>query len=167
MQIKDLIPWKRKGSEIARRPDAENPLLGLQREMNRVFDGFWRRFDQPFGGLDSLFGQATPRTDIVETDKAVEVSVELPGIDEKDIEITLVDDTLTIQGEKKAEREESRKGFHLSERAFGSFYRAIPLPPGIKTDAAEAKFRKGVLTVTLPKSPEAAAKTRKIEVKSA
>lgn len=167
MQIKDLIPWNRKGSEIARRDEGDHPLLGLQREMNRVFDSFWRRFDQPLGALDGPFGQQLPRADVVETEKTVEVSLELPGMDEKDIDVSLTEDTLTIKGEKKLEREESRKGYYLSERSYGSFYRTIPLPPGVATDGAEAKFKKGVLTITLPKTAEAAAKVKKIEVKSA
>jgi HSP20 family protein len=167
MQIKDLIPWSRKGSEVARREGGDQALLGLQREMNRVFDSFWRRFDQPFGAFDGALAPQAPRVDVVETEKTVEVSIELPGMDEKDIEVSLTEDALTIKGERKLEREEARKGYYLSERSYGSVYRTIPLPAGVATDGVEAKFKKGVLTVTLPKTPEAAAKVKKIEVKSA
>jgi HSP20 family protein len=166
MQIKDLMPWTRKGSEMARANDGDHPLFALQREMNRAFDSLWRRFDQP-GMAAGAFGQAMPRTDIVETEKTIEVSVELPGLDEKDIEVSLAEDTLTIRGERKVEREESRTGYHLSERSYGSFHRAIPLPGSVATDGVNATFSKGVLTVTLPKAPEAVAKTKRIEVKSA
>lgn len=164
MQIKDLIPWNRKETQLAQRTGEEHPLLGLQREMNRVFDSFWSRFDRPFGGLDGGLGFGTPRTDVVETGKTVEVSVELPGLDEKDIEVSLSDDLLTIKGEKKAEHEHDGKGYYLAERSYGSFYRSVPLPPGVATDDAKAEFKKGVLTVRLPKTAEAQAKTKRIEV---
>jgi HSP20 family protein len=164
MQIKDLIPWNRRGSEVARQDEGVHPILGLQREMNRMFDTFWGRFDRPFGMLDPAFGGGMPRADVVETDKAVEVSVELPGMDEKDIDVSLSDDVLTIKGEKKAEREEKKEGCVLSERSFGSVYRTIPLPAGVDSAKAKAEFKKGVLNVTLPKRPEARAKAKKIKV---
>lgn len=167
MQISDLIPWSRDRKEVARQQgDSENPLLNLQRDINRVFDDFWSRFDRSTGASNGLLSVTGPRTDVTETDEAVEVSVELPGMDEKDIDVSLSDDVLTIRGEKKAEREEKKKGYYLAERSYGSFYRSIPLPPGVDSEKAEAQFKKGVLTVSLPKTPEAQAKVRKIEVKA-
>lgn len=173
MQIRDLIPWGRGRKEAVAPPAVpatgdESPMLGLHRDINRVFDDFWTRFDLGPLSLRSSGGGRVgdPRTDIVDTDKAVEVSVELPGLDEKDIEITVSDDVLTIRGEKTTERENSGKGYYLHERSYGSFYRAIPLPADVVADGATAEYRKGVLTVTLPKSPEAQAQGRKIEVKS-
>lgn len=167
MQISDLIPWGRDRNEVARQQgDGDNPLLNLQRDINRVFDDFWSRFDRSTGASNGLLSVTGPRTDVTETDEAVEVSVELPGMDEKDIDVSLSDDVLTIRGEKKAEREEKKKGYYLAERSYGSFYRSIPLPPGVDPEKAEAQFKKGVLTVSLPKTPEAQAKVRKIEVKA-
>ncbi|MBI1370492.1 MAG: Hsp20 family protein [Planctomycetes bacterium] len=167
MQISDLIPWGRDRNEVARQQgDGDNPLLNLQRDINRVFDDFWSRFDRSVGVSNGLLSVTGPRTDVTETDEAVDVSVELPGMDEKDIDVSLSDDVLTIRGEKKAEREEKKKGYYLAERSYGSFYRSIPLPPGVDSGKAEAQFKKGVLTVTLPKTPEAQAKVRKIEVKA-
>lgn len=168
MQIRNLVPsnWRRKGL-FRRNPDGDNPLLTLQHDINRVFDDFWSRFEWPFGAPDGAPSAAVPSVDMSETDNAIEVAVELPGMDEKDIDIRLTDDVLTIRGEKKVEREENRKGYYLSERSFGSFYRSIPLPPGVDTGKAEARFRKGVLTVSLPKTPEAQEKVRKIEIKAA
>ena len=163
MQIKDLIPWGRDKHEAATKHDNDNPVTTLQRDINRMFDDFWGRFDRPFGGA-GLFG---PSTDISETDKAVEVSVELPGLDEKDVEVTLTGDALTIRGEKKAEREDEAKGHYLSERTYGSFYRSVPLPPGVDTEKAEAEFKRGVLTVSLPRTEEAQAQVKKIDVKAA
>jgi HSP20 family protein len=167
MQISDLIPWGRDRNEVARQQgDGDNPLLNLQQDINRVFDDFWSRFDRSAGVSNGLLSVTGPRTDVTETDEAVDVSVELPGMDEKDIDVSLSDDVLTIRGEKKAEREEKKKGYYLAERSYGSFYRSIPLPPGVDSEKAEAQFKKGVLTVTLPKTPEAQAKVRKIEVKA-
>lgn len=167
MQISDLIPWGRDRNEVARQQgDGDNPLLNLQRDINRVFDDFWSRFDRSAGVSNGLLSVTGPRTDVTETDEAVDVSVELPGMDEKDIDVSLSDDVLTIRGEKKAEREEKKKGYYLAERSYGSFYRSIPLPPGVDSEKAEAQFKKGVLTVSLPKTPEAQAKVRKIEVKA-
>lgn len=167
MQISDLIPWGRDRNEVARQQgDGDSPLLNLQRDINRVFDDFWSRFDRSAGVSNGLLSVTGPRTDVTETDEAVDVSVELPGMDEKDIDVSLSDDVLTIRGEKKAEREEEKKGYYLAERSYGSFYRSIPLPPGVDSEKAEAQFKKGVLTVTLPKTPEAQAKVRKIEVKA-
>ncbi|MDG4854625.1 MULTISPECIES: Hsp20/alpha crystallin family protein [unclassified Mesorhizobium] len=165
MQIRDLIPWSNnKGGEIAKREE-DNPVFSLQRDVNRIFEDFWRRFDQPFGALGRR-EVGGPRTDIAETDSTLEVSVELPGIDRQDIDVSLTDNTLTIKGEKKSEREESKKGYHLSERSYGSFYRSIPLPYVVDTDKANAEFKNGVLTVTLPKTQEALSRVKKIEVKT-
>lgn len=163
MQIKDLIPWNRREVARAGNRDGANSLLGFQRDMNRLFDRFWDQFERPFGGIGA--GAALPKADVAETDTAVEVSVELPGLDEKDVEVTLSEGQLLIKGEKKLEREESRQDFYLAERAYGAFHRAIPLPAGTATDGATATFKKGVLTVTVPKTPEARAQAKRIEVK--
>jgi HSP20 family protein len=165
MQIRDLIPWgNNKGSEIAKR-DEENPVFSLQRDVNRIFEDFWKRFDQPLGAF-GRWDAGGPQTDITETESALEVSVELPGIDQKDVDVSLTDSALTIKGEKKSERKESKKGYHLSERSYGSFYRSIPLPSGVDTDKANAEFKNGVLTVSLPKTQEALSRVKKIEVKA-
>lgn len=166
MQIKDLIPWTRKGPDVRAKIGEDNPILGLQREMNRVFDSFWNRFDRPSAAANGALAQGLPRTDVVETDDAVELSIEVPGLDEKEIEVSLSGDVLTIKGEKTSEQEGRRKGYYLSERSYGSFYRSVPLPPGVAADDAKADLRNGVLTVSLRKTPEAQAKLKKIEVKA-
>ena len=166
MQIKDLLPWARK-DEVAEVKGAEqNPIAALQRDMNRAFESFWSQASRSFGGLTGS-GDGVPRSDVVETDKGVEVSIELPGLDEKEVEVTLTDEALTIRGEKKIERREEKRGYYVSERSYGSIYRSIPLPAGVDSDKAEATFKNGVLTVRLPQSPEAKAKVKKIAVKSA
>jgi len=180
MQVKDLIPWARGGKAPESKEHGSNPIAQLQEEMNRVFENFWSRFGRDtstvgstpypmtgFGGIAFPGNGTTPRADVVETDGGIEVTVELPGLEQKDVEVTLTDDYLTIKGEKKVEHEESRKGYYLSERAYGAFHRTIPLPPGVDSDKAEAVFRNGVLTVKLPQSAEAQAKARRIDVKAA
>lgn len=141
-----------------------NPLISLQRDFDDFFDRIWRRWPQTT--TPSLFGSAEPTTDVSETENEVEVSIELPGIDEKDVEVTISEDMLTVRGEKRAEKEEKKKGYYLSERSFGSFHRVIPLPHGLDTDKAEARFKKGVLTVRLPKTEDAKSRMKRIEVKS-
>jgi HSP20 family protein len=108
----------------------------------------------------------TPAVDIVEKDTAYEVTVELPGMDESNIELKLSNGALTIRGEKKEEKEEKKKDYYLSERRFGSFERRFQVPQGVDTGKIEASFKKGVLTVTLPKTHEARAQEKKIAIKA-
>lgn len=167
MQIKDLVPWARKDQDGEPKSGEPNPIATLQRDMNQVFENFRNRLGQGFGALDWPWGGSEVKSDIVETDKAVEVSVELPGMEMKDIEVTVSDDMLTIKGEKKIERQEEKKGYYLSERSYGAISRTVPLPPGVDGSKAEASFKNGVLTVRLPQTPEAQAKVKRIEIKSA
>ena len=163
MHIRDLMPWHRdRTSPATANSDSDHPFLALQRDMNRMFDSFVDRFDKPF----ALFG-GEPRLDMAETDGVVRVTVEVPGIDPKDVEISATDHALTIRGEKREEKESGEGERHIVERRYGSFQRTIPLPIGLDMDKAEARFDKGVLTVTLPKTAEAKAAVRKIEVKPA
>lgn len=164
MQIKDLIPWARKDRAPDQDDDRESPIATLQKDLNNVFDGFWSKMEN-LGSLDLPWGHGNAQSDVVDTGDAVEISVELPGMDMKDIEIMVTNDFLTVKGEKKIERQEEKKGYYRSERSYGAVYRSIPLPPGVDSDKAEAKFRNGVLTVTLPQTPEAQAKVKRIEVK--
>jgi HSP20 family protein len=165
MDFREILPFgrERRGLPTRRSGDV---MEGFQREMNRLFDDFFRN-PAPFGGAQWPLGGAMPRVDVEETDTEYQVSAELPGIDEKDVNLTLTDNVLMIRGEKKAEREEKEKNYYVSERSFGSFQRAIPLPTEVAADKVEASFKNGVLTVRLPKTPEAEAKTRRIEVKRA
>jgi len=110
---------------------------------------------------------AAPAVDMTESDKAYEVTAELPGMDEKDIEVKVVDGNLMIKGEKQQEKEEKQKDYYLHERRFGSFERRFQVPEGVDADKIEASFKKGVLTVTLPKKLEAQKPAKKIEVKAA
>lgn len=166
MQIRDLIPWGRGESTPAAPTDGgvDNPMRVLQRDMNRVFDSFWDGLQEPFGTNGSLMPFA-PRTDIAENEDAIEVTVELPGLEERDVEVALTNDRLMFRGEKKAEREDERQGYRLTERSFGSFNRSVPLPDGMDAAKASARFKNGVLSIHVPKSPEAQTHVRRIEVK--
>jgi HSP20 family protein len=108
-----------------------------------------------------------PAIDIAEKGTAYELTAELPGMDDKGIEVTVSDNVLSIKGEKKEEKEQKDKNYHLSERRYGSFQRSFDLPTGVDAAKIEAQFAKGVLTVTLPKTAEAQKKQRKIDVKTA
>ena len=173
------LPVKKeeKTTEPSSALEARRPFESLRREVDRLFEDFdrdfWRVpfrrsiFDiEPFWRRE-LSWRAAPAVDIAEKDKAYEVTAELPGIDEKDVEVKLVDGGLTIKGEKQEEKEEKKKGYYLHERHFGSFERRFAVPDGVDTDKIEASFKKGVLTVTLPKKAEAQKPEKKIEVKAA
>ena len=107
-----------------------------------------------------------PAVDVSETDKAYEISAELAGMDEKNIDLKIANGVLTIRGEKQDEKEEKKKDYYMRERSYGSFERTFEVPEGVDTDKIEATFKKGVLTVTLPKNAEAQKPAKKIEVKA-
>lgn len=157
MDFKDIVPW-RWGRE-------EDPLLSFKKEMNRLFEDFSRGFEiEPFGRKTRAVFE--PKVNVSETDKEIKVSTELPGLDDKDIDISLSENELTIKGEKKEEKEEKKENYYHMERSYGAFSRTLPLPCKVESDKVDAQFKKGVLTITLPKAAEAIKETKKIEVKS-
>ena len=151
------------------------PFEDLRREVDRLFEDFNGGWLRPFrSGLPTLepqistqFELSAPAVDIVENDKSYEITAELPGIDEKNVEVTLRNGNILIKGEKHEEKEEKAKDYYLKERQFGSFERAFALPDGVERDKIEANFSKGVLKVTLPKTATAQVPEKKIAVKSA
>jgi HSP20 family protein len=166
MNIKDLIPWSRDRRELPVRREGEEPMLALQSDINRAFENFWRMFELPMpGGWGAPFaGGDVPRVDMRATDKEVEVVAELPGMDEADIDVSVVEGMLTIRGKKKAERETEDKGYVLRERSFGTIERMVPLPEGLDVDSAKASFKNGVLTVSIPRTAEAQSAVKRIPV---
>lgn len=162
MDLRSLVPFGRR--DVA---GGEDPFTAVRREMDRLFDEMSRNFGLPRGIWGGEGGGASLRLDVKETDQAIEVHAELPGVDEKDVQLELADNVLTIKGEKRQDKQEQDKGYYLVERAYGAFLRRVPLPVEVDEDKVEARFKNGVLTVTLPKSPTVEAKTRKIEIKSA
>lgn len=144
-----------------------SPLEDLQSRINTMFDDMWKGFDMtPFRAFGESFGDITPRVDVKETDKQFKFTAELPGIDEKDVEVTLADNRLTIKGEKKEEKEEKDENRHLVERSYGSFQRSFTLPSEVESGKIKADFNKGVLTITVPKSAKSKSSVKKIAVKS-
>lgn len=169
MSIKDLVPRIGRGREqgLARRQEVD-PFRDFQREMNRLFDDFLGDF--PLAMRSNEKGIATvgfsPRVDVSETDKEVKVSAELPGLDEKDITVELEDAAIAIRGEKKEDREEKGKNWYTREQSYGSFHRIIPLPASVEGEKAAARFKKGVLTITVPKKEEEQAKRKAIKIET-
>jgi HSP20 family protein len=161
MALKDLIPWNRERSvDVTRR--SEEPFWSLHREMNRLFEDFARGFElAPAFGFEGF----APRVDVRETDDAILVEAEMPGLEEKDFDLTLMQHALTLRGEKRREHEEKGSAYRY-ERSYGSFERTIPLPCEVEVDQAKATYRHGVLNVTLPKSESARRNVRRIEVTS-
>jgi len=159
------------------RPAEWRPFESLRREVDRLFEDFqlgsWRSpfgrsvFDvQPFWRGEIGWGK-TPAVDIVDKGNAYEITAELPGMDESNIDVKFADGTLTIKGEKRDEKEEKKKEYCLSERRYGSFQRSFGVPDGVDADKIEANFKNGVLTVTLPKTPQAQRSEKKIAIKKA
>lgn len=166
MRMTDLVSWGRDRDRLPQRKGAsDSPLLGLQNDMNRLFEDFWSGLERA-PGMGGQLTTGTLRTDISESDEEVEVTVELPGIEEKDVDVSLTGDALTIRGEKKSEREEKKKAYYVSERSYGTFHRTIPLPPGIDTEKVAATFKNGVLSVKMPKTPDAKSRVKRIEVQT-
>lgn len=161
MAIKNLVPFGKKSVPIRR--DEESPFVSLRREMDSLFDNFFRGFDmEPF---ESRLGGFSPRIDVTEDGNEIRISAELPGMDEKDIDLSIQNNMLTIKGEKKEEKEDKGKDYYRMERSYGSFVRTIPLPVEVDTDKVEAKFKKGILSIALPKTAKAVAEAKKISVK--
>jgi HSP20 family protein len=152
------------------------PFEALHRQIDRLFDdldrGVWsspfRRsaFSGPLWRR-ALTWDGAPAVDVAETEKSYEITAELPGLDEKHVEVKVANGGLTIKGEKQEEKEEKKKGYYLHERHFGSFERSFHIPDGVDVEKIEAIFKKGVLKVTLPKKPEAQKPEKKIEIKAA
>lgn len=161
--------------EKAAGKQAWRPVENLRREVDRLFEDFDRDFwraplRRSFHDIEPMLRRgfswgAAPAVDIVDKNDAYQVIAELPGMDEKNIEVKLVNGRLTIKGEKRDEKEEKKKDYYLHERSFGAFERSFALPDEVNVDKIDANFSKGVLTVTLPKKPEAVKSEKKIEIK--
>lgn len=135
-------------------------ILSMQREINRMFDDFFRSDRDE----SSLLAQAwKPAVDIVEEDDAYVAKIELPGVNKDDVKITMQDNVLTVRGEKKAEKKGKEENMHRVERFYGSFQRSFTLPSSVKNDKIEADYKDGILTINMPKAEEA--KPKQIEVK--
>jgi len=172
MEHSSLIPWtwgrlSHRREEEAPLPVFRSELELLHRDMDRLFDELWHSNG---GGAPALSAWTSaglsPRLDETEDDKAYHVAVELPGLTEKDVEVTLSDGQLCIRGEKKREQEQKGEDYYRKERVFGAFRRQLPIPGAIDESKIKATFKNGVLTVDLPKSAKAKKKVKQIEVRT-
>ncbi len=165
-----------KQSDLARRSEhqvtrrqmpAGSPFRMLERfadEMDRVFDefGFGRAWNQGLSGEEKMMW--APRVDITHRNNELVIRADLPGMSKDDVTVDVTDDAVTIQGERRREREDEQGGVYRSERTYGSFYRAIPLPEGAMSDQAKASFNNGVLEITMPAPPEQVNKGRRLDI---
>jgi HSP20 family protein len=161
MTLRAMFPYR--GRVALARPNF-TPFSPLSREISRLLEEFSRGLGA-VGALPTV--GLSPSTDVIETDKEIEIEAELPGLESQDVEISIVDDVLTIRGEKKmpADADDKNKDYHLTERSYGRFYRAFQLPVGIDPASVEATMSNGVLKIKIPKPAHTDAK--KIEVKEA
>jgi HSP20 family protein len=177
--VEKKLPITLEQERVSKSPrvmDPWQPLSTLHQQVNRLFDDFSpfnmrlpfvpSAFDvEPFWQRE-LSVQGMPAVDIAEKEKSFELTAELPGMDEKNIEVKLSNGNLLIRGEKKEELEEKKKDYYLSERRYGSFERIFNLPKGVDPEHIEAHFSKGVLSITLPKKPEAIKPEKNIQIKA-
>ncbi|WP_245350238.1 Hsp20/alpha crystallin family protein [Bradyrhizobium sp. UFLA03-84] len=154
MRLPSLVPFRETGALM----QPGFGLFGLHREIDRLFNEFAQGT-----GANGAPAKLIPNIDIAETDKAIEVSAEMPGLERKDIDISIEDDTLTIRGEKKIEEDQKDKNVQHSERSYGVFMRVLQLPAGVDPSKVEAVMSNGVLKITIPKP--AKPEPKKIEVK--
>ena len=170
-------PIRKEGSATTRtEPTSWRPFEALRHEVDRLFDDFYRNdwlrpFRAPGSAASPIFSRSLewsmPAVDIVERERAFEITADLPGLDEKSVEVVLRNGNIVIKGEKREEKEEKTDDYHLRERQFGSFERTFALPDGVEAEKIDARFNKGVLTVTLPKTAEKQKPEQKITVKAA
>lgn len=174
MATETKLPATKQVSGPSLAPEVWRPFEALRKEVDRLFDDFgddfWRKPFRSFAALERNWPRkfpANPAVDVTETEKAYEITAELPGMDEKNVEVNVANGGITIKGEKKEETEEKKKDYYVSERRYGSFERYFSLPEGVDADKIAASFKNGVLKVTLPKTAEAQKSAKKIEVKAA
>ena len=160
------LPVRRRRGGVSRLSDPWTGMTSLQREMNRLFDDMFDGWGlRPFREMEERLAAYQPSIDVSETAKAIKVTAELPGMEEKDVNVTLDEDALTVSGEKKEETKEEDEESYARETTYGSFQRVIPLACKVDADNVSASFKRGVLKVNLPKVPgEEPAKGKKIEI---
>ncbi len=182
MELKKFVPWNwfKKEDEftrqstlpVIRRGDSQtlSPVRQFHQEIDRMFDEFFHGFGFPSMGLGRNFPSLAqsewlkPTVDIEADEKEYTISVEIPGVEEKDFSLELNDSTLSIRGEKRQQKEDKQTDYYRMERSFGSFQRVISLPEDVNQDGINAKYTNGVLTIKLPRKPSAKTESRKIQI---
>jgi HSP20 family protein len=168
LDLKSLIPWGQKSNVPVKNETVSDPFVSFRREVDRLFDDFFNgagagTFPAPRNGG---WTASLPSLDVTDSDKELVVSAELPGMSERDFEVSLVGDVLTIKGEKKHEHEEKQGERHYVERSYGSFSRAVRLPFDASEQDVNADYDKGVLAIRIPKPADVQSKVKQIEVKA-
>ena len=171
-EIVTKLPIKQEKSGAPTAAELWRPFETLRGEIDRMFDdvgrSFWPSWGRPLrGAAFEMPSLLTPAVDVVESDKSYEITTELPGMNEKNIEVKLADGVLTIKGEKQQDKEEKQRNYYRRERSYGAFERSFEVPETVEVDKIEASFSKGVLKLMLPKKVEAQKPAKKIEVKAA
>jgi len=180
MNIKKWLPWNwfKKEEEQGNIPvkirtasdDMLLPVSSIEREFDRLFKRYLKRFGD-FSMIPDIYDRfgkdfiLKPDVDIAETDKKYTITAEIPGVEKKDISIEISDSTLVIKGEKKHEKEEKDKNYHVIERSYGAFQRILSLPEDVDEEKIEAKFENGVLKINLPKQASISKDKKVIEIK--
>ncbi|MGD9504667.1 MAG: Hsp20/alpha crystallin family protein [Syntrophobacteraceae bacterium] len=184
MELKKLAPWNWFHKEEERQPSAlpvqrqgatqpYNPVARFHDEIDRMFESFFRGFGFPSvgggegGPLAAAGAWLKPTVDVAAGEKEYTISVELPGVDEKDVQLELSEDTLIVKGEKKQEKEEKDKGFYRMERSYGSFQRVLSLPDDADREGVSAAYKNGVLKVTIPRKAEPKKEAKQIAINKA
>lgn len=165
MNMRDIIPWGRgTGTMPVRYSDSEvSPFLSLHRDMNRLFDDMFRGFDLPESfGRGASIGAGWPRLEVSDSDGELRVTAEVPGMEQKDIEVLLENGALVLRGERNSETGDAGRQF--SERFYGRFERRISIPDEITEDKVSASFKNGVLSIVLPKTEKAQARSKRIAI---
>jgi len=184
MDLKQLNPWNwakheenpsiasdKDSRSLAERTMNSSPMMQLHQDIDRLFNEAMRGFGAPSIGDTSFFNSNSdllkPSTNIAADDKNYTITVEVPGVDESEVELELSNNTLTIKGEKHKEQEEQNKEFHRIERSFGKFERVLSLPQDAIQDDIKADFKNGILTVNIPRKVKSKAEVRHINIKKA
>jgi HSP20 family protein len=167
VDVKALVPWRDKSQPPAPREDYDDPFLSFRREVDRMFDDFFAGFGRravgaPFGSWRTPM----PSMDLTQNDKEIVVTADMPGLDDKDFEVMVSGDLLTLKGEKRAEHDHRNGDAYHMERRFGSFSRSVRLPFEVKDEKVDARYEKGVLTIRVPKPADMQRQARRIEVRT-
>ncbi len=161
--LDNLIPWSKRNMI---KKSGTHPLIGLRSEINQLFENFFGEEWPMLHDLEMNELMISPKFDVTENEKSIEITAELAGVNEKDLDVSVDGNLLTIKGEKKEEVKEDKKEYHLSERRYGAFLRSLPLPDGLETDKINASFKNGVLKIVLPKNPKVVSTAKKIHIAS-
>ncbi len=167
MDFRDLMGWRwPPRADVSGQSGAEEPLRVLQADINRAFEAFWRNMPTTSfrANWEMTVQPSEPRIDLVETDEGFEVSAEIPGLKESDIEVSISEDCVTIRAEKVAERDRELGGYRINERLYGTVHRSVPLPAAVDQDGVKASYTNGVLTISIPKRASSSANSQHIPI---